>query len=55
LLLVFREFEDVEQEEQDIVPEEPEVRISREEVIARYQVCKRPFQNKLSFLISPGC
>jgi hypothetical protein len=36
----FREFEYLEQdEEQDIVREEPEIRISREELLSRYQVC----------------
>lgn len=40
--LHFREFEKLEQEEeQDLVPDEPEVRISREELLARYQVSKR--------------
>lgn len=37
-LVDFSDFEDGEQEEQEIVPEEPEIRISREELIARYQV-----------------
>ncbi len=37
----FRDFQQLEQEEeQDIVPDEPEVRISREELLARYQVCQ---------------
>ena len=43
--LNFSDFEDADQEEeQDMVPEEPEVRISREEVIARYQVCLLSFK-----------
>ncbi|CAF4687332.1 unnamed protein product, partial [Rotaria magnacalcarata] len=34
------DFEKLEQEEEhDIVQDEPEVRISREELLARYQVC----------------
>ncbi len=41
--LIFRDFQKLEQEEeeeqQDLVPEEPEIRMSREELISRYQVC----------------
>jgi hypothetical protein len=37
--LICRDFEKLEQEEeQEIIPDEPEVRINREELIARYQV-----------------
>lgn len=38
-MIDFSDFEDGEQEEQEVVHEEPEIRISREELIARYQVC----------------
>lgn len=35
-----RDFERLEQEEeQDLLQEEPEVRLTREEILARYQVC----------------
>jgi hypothetical protein len=48
--IIFRDFENLEQdEEQEIVPEEPEIRISREEIISRYQVCSFQFQNNISF------
>jgi hypothetical protein len=44
----FRDFETLEpEEEQEIVHEEPEIRISREEIIARYQVCSFLFQNSI--------
>jgi len=42
LLIDFREFEEHEppvDDKDEIVPEEPEIKISREELLARYQVC----------------
>lgn len=39
----FRDTDD-DQELQDVVPVEPEVHISREELLARYQVCSSRFK-----------
>jgi hypothetical protein len=44
-IFIFRDFEKLEQEEeQELVPDEPEIRINREELIARYQVNKYSFE-----------
>jgi hypothetical protein len=39
VFLSFREFEEHEQPLDEIVPEEPEIKISREQLLANYQVC----------------
>lgn len=52
----FSDFEDVEQEEQEVIPPEPEIRITREELIARYQVCSSFLRTSiLSFSSFSGC
>lgn len=58
IFINLRDFERVEQEEEhDLVPEEPEIRISREELLARYQVCKNcSIKNSINlFVLCQGC
>ncbi len=41
-VLIFREFEEHERpldDKDEIVPEEPEIKISREQLLANYHVC----------------